>query len=427
MRLSPSPRRAAALACAAALAAALAGWAPDARATGMQGHMYVSEVALSHLPQGDLKALLQARRDAWLNGSFFPDSGYAANDPYGEMAHWEQFVEAYLQWIRASYEPPFTTGPAADHVAVLMGVASHSMVDQVFDSLFMAKVDEMDGDTDDLDTGIDTWIVVDLDRKENPEVVIDAQAMSEVFSAGLAYEVSPATILGGMDTAKMAIGGVITVLASGHQKFRDVNPWGSKHYLSEDVPGAYPHCAEVTARYWQSLWRRLQGDESFGDALVGVTPGHGARNVAVAHDSVDGRVTLFFGYGLDRDSVTDTSIVVQDEQGQVVPTSVSMMGDAWAGTVKLTPLQDWSYRSIYTVRVTTQVATLYGTHPDEDLVSAFTTACAPDDESCAPDASNGEGGCSVGRVSSDGWAWLSLLALGVLASRRSRRVLRSRN
>ena len=400
------------------VALAVLGAAPEAGATGMQGHMYVSEVALGHLPNGELKTLLKDRRALWLNGSFLPDSGYAANDAYGEMAHWEEFVEGYVQWIRANYDPPYTSGAVADHVAVLMGAASHSMVDQVFDELFMEKVEEMDAATDDLDTGIDAWLVVDLDRKENPDVVLDPSALSEVFATELDYEVSPDTILGGMNTAKLGLGAVISVLANGHQKYRDVNPWGAEHYLDAKVPGAYPHCARVIKSYWENLWRRLHGDTAFGEGVIGVVPEDGTKNVSVANESVDGRVTVFFGYGLDRDSISESSIRVEGPDGELVPTKVRLRGDTWVGTVQLTPVEPWAYRTSYTVKVTPEIATLYGTHPAQELVTTFTTACAPGDEASCAEATSSEaagGGCGTsGRRSGAGAWWV--MALGVLVT-----------
>ena len=70
--------------------------AVTARGTGMMGHIYVSEQALDHVTIGELETLLRERKDLWENGSFLPDSGYAASNPYGEMAHWSQFVEGYI-------------------------------------------------------------------------------------------------------------------------------------------------------------------------------------------------------------------------------------------------------------------------------------------------------------------------------------------
>ena len=123
------------------LALALSGAEPPAAlANGQTTHIWITEAALSALPDGELKELLARPelRDPLINGAMFPDGGYAVGDDYGELAHWEPFQQSYLQWIRDTYAAPYTEGEAADHVAFFMGMASHGMADEVFDSLFRA-------------------------------------------------------------------------------------------------------------------------------------------------------------------------------------------------------------------------------------------------------------------------------------------------
>jgi len=114
--------------------------AASARANGNDSHLWITKTARSQLPDGTLKRLLSdpAHERALWNGSIFPDGGYVVGNDYGEMAHWEPFVEAYVQWIRARWLPPYD-GEAARHIAFLMGVASHVLADQTYDSMFMAK------------------------------------------------------------------------------------------------------------------------------------------------------------------------------------------------------------------------------------------------------------------------------------------------
>ena len=380
----------------------------------MQGHMYVTELAVQALADAELKTLLQARRDFWLNGSFLPDSGYAANDPYGELAHWEQFVEAYVQWIRANYQPPFTSGPAADHVAVLMGAASHGMLDQTFDTLFVERAAELKDDTSELDTGIDAWIVNDLSRKENPPIVLDAQGVSGVFKSGFGYDVAPDTILGGLTTAKGAINLVITVLSKGDQRYRDVMPWAASHYLKSDFGGSYPSSAPVVAGYMENLWRRLYGNNALDQAVIGTWPLDAAVGVPLDRASIAAAVTLFWGHGLKPDSVTSQSVFVQDEAGAVIPCDVRTRGDAWAGMVQLKPKADWKPHARYTVVLTPGIESLHAQHLTVARSISFTTACAPGDEaSCAPAvAGSGEGGgCAITGRAAGSWEALGIVAL----------------
>ena len=69
------------------------------------------------------------------NGTMFPDGGYAVGD-LQELAHWEQFQDAYRVYIEDTYDTPFTD-EGAMHVAFLM-VSPPCMADQVFDSFYGA-------------------------------------------------------------------------------------------------------------------------------------------------------------------------------------------------------------------------------------------------------------------------------------------------
>jgi MYXO-CTERM domain-containing protein len=414
----------------AALAAGAVLSAPTAaQATGMQGHMYITELAVGQLPSGELKALLDARRTHYLNGAFFPDSGYAANDPYGEIAHWEQFVEAYLQWIRATYAPPYDQGEAADHVAVMMGAAAHGMEDQVYDILFFDKVGVVDGSTDELDTGTETFLVNDLDRRENPEVVLDAEAIAGVFRQELEPGLSGATIQDGMAIAKQALGLVILVLSKSNEGFLADYPWAAAHYLDPAVPGSYPNVAPAVAGYMQNLWRRLNGDEAMDAAIIASSPAPGGVGVAVDHTSLDSYVTFFSGHGLARESITEESVFVTDAAGAVVPCEIRLRGDAWANTVQLKPLADWDHHATYTLHVTSDVRSLHDRSLPAEHTQVFTTACAPGDEaSCAevaePSASLAEGGCSSrggGERPGASGGLVTIAALAIAARRRRRR------
>ena len=78
------------------LLALLALHAP-ALANGQTSHLWITDAALERLPEGELKELL-TREDLrpWLrNGTMFPDGGYAVDDGYGEIAHWEPFQSLY--------------------------------------------------------------------------------------------------------------------------------------------------------------------------------------------------------------------------------------------------------------------------------------------------------------------------------------------
>ena len=51
--------------------------------------------------------------DEVANAAFFFGLMSALGDEYGEIAHWEPFIEAYRAWITATFDPPYTRGEAA--------------------------------------------------------------------------------------------------------------------------------------------------------------------------------------------------------------------------------------------------------------------------------------------------------------------------
>lgn len=378
--------------------------APAAAANGMLGHMYTSELAISHVKTTELKQLLLDHPDQYLNGSFLPDSGYAAGDGYGEIAHWSGFVQGYLTWIQQTYSPPYDQGAAAEHVAVLLGAASHGMADESFDILLYDKAALLDGDTNELDTGTDVWLVNDRTITYDPPVVVDADALSQVFGNFTNHQVEPQVILDGMSKAKSAHVLVQKLLKPGHQRYRDQYPWASKAYLDPSVPGSYPFNARLIANYWEQIWRRLNSNVSVDDSMiVGIDPAPAGadaeRYLALDHTSIDGWITLFSGHGLEGSSLNSNSVQLLDPSGNAVGYSLRVRGDAWAHTIQLKPDANVAPKVVYRVKITPAATTLNGEHLPSDFMAEVKTACAPGDEASCPElglpgaaGAGGEGG-----------------------------------
>lgn len=343
-----------------------------ASATGMHGHIWSSQCALETLPDGRLRSLLDGQRLRLDNGSFFPDSGYAAKHEYGETAHWEQFVDGYIQWLRAKHADPARDAP--QHVAFLMGAASHGLVDQTFDILFMDRVREVDGPTDDLDTSMD--IFLNVERKYVPDFAYDPNDLVDVFAKHVGLTVPPAEIKEGMDLARVGMGFVAEILWKDADKRGATYPWARAHYQDLRAPGSYPWGAAGVARYWENILRRLDGDASADALVVAADP---PANGALATNSagkVGALLTLFVGQGLKRPSVTSASFYVLDSAGVVVPTDVRLRGDEYATTLQLKPRADWSPDAKYTLVLDTAIETLNGTHPSKRFELPFQAACA---------------------------------------------------
>jgi len=129
------------------LVTAMLGSSP-ALANGQSTHIWITREAVSHLPPGDLADLLAdpALQQMLDNGAMFPDGGYPLGDGYSEIAHWEPFQNLYRDHIATDCQAPWTD-ICAQQIAFLMGMASHSMADQVYDSLYYERGLQRDPDS----------------------------------------------------------------------------------------------------------------------------------------------------------------------------------------------------------------------------------------------------------------------------------------
>jgi hypothetical protein len=404
----------------------------SAAATGMQGHIWSSHCALETLSDARLRPLLEKERTRLDNGSFFPDSGYAAKHEYGETAHWEKFIDGYIKWLRAKYPDPVTEAP--QHVAFLMGAASHGLVDQTFDILFMDRQREISGEVEDLDTSMDIFLAVK--RKFVPDFAYDANELVDVFGKNVGLTVPAGEIKEGMDLARVGMGFVTEILYKDEAKRAAQYPWAHANYQDVRVPGSYPWGGLAVAKYWQVMLRRLDGNTSADDIVVGSDPPHG-----VSAGKLDSYATLFVGYGLKRPSITASSFYVTDASG-VVPTDIRIRGDEYATTLQLQPKSDWKTDTQYTLVLDTTVETIDGTRPSKKFelpfkVTPLATGAAPaspcpaalvayprpsdeegEEPAPAPAASESSGGCATSGGAAGGATLLAaLLALAI--ARRS--------
>ena len=371
--------------------ASIVSYVDPVHATGMQGHMYIAELAQQAMADGDLKTLLKENRQHFLNGAYLPDSGYAAMDGYGEIAHWDQFVEAYVQWIQANYQAPYT-GEAAQHIAVVMGAAAHGMADQSYDILFFDKVAVMDGNTDSLDESTDVYVVLDRDRKERPEAVVNSTVLADIFKTSLGHEVAPSVIDEGMSRAYLALGVTILLLTKQEADYRSRYPWASEHYLDEGRPGAYPHTSEVVKGYLEHVWRRVNGDPSLEAVVVGSNPKPNDEDIETDHTNLDSWVTFFMGEGFSPNFVNAETVFLTDPEGNTVPCNVRVRGDAGATTIQLQPQADLQYETKYTAHLTTTLRTLHDVNLPSEYTLTYQTKCAPEDmERCHPELVNNGG------------------------------------
>jgi len=388
-----------------------------AAANGQTTHVWITLQAVEQLEPGPVLDLLgrSDMRDPLVNGAMFPDGGYAVGDDYGEAAHWEPFQQAYLRWIRTHFEPPYDEGEAAGHVAFLMGMGSHGMADEVFDSLFMERSRVYDPgwsdpDVASLDTASDVLLAHQVGGVAPAESWLPAETLAGIFRDDLQYEVSAQTLMDGQDLLYVALG-VVDALALSDERlatFGAAYPWTNEHLLNEAMPGSPLHEAKVVAAYFEDLWLRLHEEPSVGP-ILNFVPGHQTYRHEQVASTVEARLALAFARGVRVETLG--SVHVEDEDGAVVPASVGAFYGDRSHSVLVTPEQDWAPDAAFTVYVEAGLMDHDGAVFDGEWSATFHTGDSPADAGDDP-------GCGCGSSISGGGAASWALVCLVGARRR---------
>jgi len=388
-------------------------------ANGQTTHVWITEEAVRLLPDGELSDLLgrPELRDPLINGAMFPDGGYANGDDYGELAHWEPFQQAYLAWIRAQFTPPYDQGEAAAHVAFLMGMASHGMADENFDSLFMERSRRYDPgwqtENSDLDTASDVLFAARVGGIVAPNRWLPTELFVELFATQLQYEVAAETIEQGHDRLFVALGFVDWARTDEERlaAFAADYPWSEEHLSDLAVPGSPPREAEVVAGYWQDLWQRLHSPDQWDEPVLDFVPGEGATAHPVAADEVESGLQLSFSRGVDAAGFSSFHVV--DAQGGEVPVSVHHHYGNFSHAVHVQPEADWQPDTDYQLRIDGPLLNYDGVSWDGAWSASFSTRAAVQQDGCA---------CSAAPAASRlPGALLAVLLLVGVAARRGRK------
>jgi len=357
-----------------------------ASANGIVSHMHISDLAVERLPDGELKELLRAHVEVYRAGSVFPDSGYAADDDYGEIAHWEPFTETYVSWVRERFEGDYGSEEAQTQIAFLLGQASHGMSDQVFDSLFMHRTRQFDGDPENLDVGAETWLIVEHDPDNQiegflPELMVDVWESSEHID----YVPSRGALEDGRDTVVQGINLLYAFGDIWYEMYWRELPWSATHYYeAENVPGSLPHIATFVAAYWQAIWDRLRGEDVLDELMLGTWPADGALNFEVDPERAETRTMMVFGHGVARDDLDDEHCEITGPEGVVASNARFVYGSEFANAVLVEPEETLAYDTEYTVTVQGLTA-IDGQVLSEAHSFSFRTRCAPDAlDDCPP-------------------------------------------
>ncbi|RME22841.1 MAG: hypothetical protein D6798_14845 [Deltaproteobacteria bacterium] len=400
-------------------------------ANGQSTHIWITQHALEHLPDGELKELLTdpALEPMLINGAMFPDGGYPLDDPYAEIAHWEPFQDRYRDWIAAHYSPPYTD-EGAQHVAFLMGMASHGMADQVFDALYYPRGQQHDPDSDfggfeSFDTATDVvWMSI-AGPVELPEDQVPTDTLVQLY-AEHGHEVSADTLATGQSLLRIAVEWVGNMAALPEQVdyYAGLFPWMNSHLDDPTVSGNPPCEGEVVAAYWQSVWARLHGDLALDPEIIAIFPRSG-YGLDTDHTRVESRISVAFAQAIVQESLPDPPVVVTDEDGNAVAVDTWLYYGDNSHVLHIQPVDDWRPDTTYTVHIVDGIRTIDGQQTTGDTRFTVSTAAPPDDGSTAGGDTGGgraedDRGAAGGCAGSSGSAGLLVVLPWALAGRSRR-------
>jgi hypothetical protein len=355
----------------------------EAEANGQTTHVWITEQALDHIEDPELAAFLRSTemRDPLLNGTMFPDGGYAVNDDYGEIAHWEPFQQSYLAWIRDNLEPPWNEGEAAGHVAFLMGLGSHGLADEVFDSLFMERSRLYDPGwsegTSNLDTASDVLFAAEVGGIVPPESWLPTEAILPIFNDVLNYEVDAATLESGQNFLFSALAYTEWARTDDERlaTFRAEFPWTADNLINLDTPGSPLREATVVARYWEDLWRRLHSSALWDQPILEFIPGTGSHSHVTDATKVEARLHLSFSRGVASESLTE--VTVRDSQGTTLPIIVEHHYRDFSHAVHVFPSEDWPQDELLELSFPAGMANFDGVASLDSWSASFSTGPPP--------------------------------------------------
>jgi hypothetical protein len=426
------------LALAALILAALSS---SARGNGVNTHVWVGLEGRRQLPPGTLREFLEREGmvQQMVNGGVFPDGGYAIEDGYGEIGHWEPFFSSYVKWIRETYQPPYQ-GEAAAHIAFLLGAASHGVADPVFDSVFGVAAMTYDtagfgdGLLDNIDAVTDVLLVAATGQDVAPDEEIRPERLAEVFNQipGSQYRAESSIFLDGQQLIGVAFQAVKQLAAKPERvnERRTKYPWTAAHLLDDWMPGS-PRClARLASAYQRALWFRLHDEHPAENWIIGTIPSDGSLGHFTDAAIAESQLYVVFGYEMHFEDLTPAMLSITDSAGKAYEVTVRGPYGGLVGTMlRLAPKESWAENEDFTVTIAPGLKSSDGRVLDQPFTFHFSTRVAPagtlppcqdpTPNNADPVASliplprpEEEGGCQIGGAGQGGrWAvgWVLLL------------------
>ncbi len=248
------------------------GQATRSEAAGITTHGWMAVEAIDHVSNPGLRTLLEAHRDQVRAGASFPDVGYVLDNTYGEEAHWQRFVDAYLDLIAAQPgcgDLSNPTGPCAGLIAHAFGIAAHGMGDEVWDWLFEPNGPDLD----------EYFVHPDIfmSNEDGAEVQMDIVAIGQygiprpetplIPDVPLVLQAFEKSGFTGVTADQFALVELLPVLWDAEKIWSDAHltevqaamPWMSDNLVT--APGGVDFAATAIAGYWSTMWGRLDGSQ----------------------------------------------------------------------------------------------------------------------------------------------------------------------
>jgi hypothetical protein len=409
--------------------------APNALAAGETTHAFMAEEAIESLPPGPLRSLLAAHRLEVMSGAGYPDTGYWVengtipvrgdelrhSDDFGEESHWERFINAYVEHIRAKDcgDLGSPTGPCSQVIAHLMGSAAHGMGDEVWDWLFEPRVTDhgedagknffaegrpahpadgnpLDEASSSIEYAMDEVAITEHMRWLLPGTTAPPVDDLVAVYARRGLTVTPEHILAGHAVSNAAMSLERAVAPQESPRVQEDMPWSSSHFVT--APGGVEFTGEAIAGYYEALWRKLTEAEHPAPRVVALYPEPGAKDVpsqwlpartapGPATGGGDQRIWAALGNAVEPASVTAETFKVLGPDGTAVtplpgfPRPGPWGSDGGTHSILFYPAADLVPCARYTAVLTTGLRDLDGAALERERRWTFQTAAA-DGERC---------------------------------------------
>lgn len=244
---------------------------PASDAAGITTHGWMAIEAIDHVTNPQLRALLESHIEQVRAGASFPDVGYVGGNTYGEEAHWQRFVDAYLTLIENKPGCGDLTdkdGPCADLVAHAFGVAAHGMGDETWDWLFEPYGPDLDEYYvhPDVPTANEGGAETQMDLVAIGRYGVPRPATPPLPDAALLVQAFQNSGMTGVDASQFSLVPSLPILWDVEKGWSDAHladveaamPWMSANMVT--APGGVNFSAKAIAGYWSSMWGRLTGN-----------------------------------------------------------------------------------------------------------------------------------------------------------------------